>query len=82
MIVRPRGSAEDRDRETALARALGAKGITCTVEARMGLALIKCDESQQVLLASSDARSTMLALAKQHGFTHIAVELAAHLPRQ
>ncbi len=78
MIVRPRGSAEDRDRETALARALERADMTCAVEARGGLALLICDESQQARLASSDARRAVLALAKQHGFTHIAVELRAH----
>ena len=78
MIVRPRGSAEDRDRETALARALVSADMTCAVEARGGLALLICDESQQARLASSDARRAVLALAKQHGFTHIAVELRAH----
>ena len=78
MIVRPRGSAEDRDRETALARALETAGMPCTVEARGGLAMMVCDEAQQARLASSDARRAVLALAKEHGFTHIAVELSAH----
>ena len=78
MIVRPRGSAEDRDRETALARALERANMSCAVEARGALALIVCDESQQARLASPDARRAVLALAKQHGFTHIAVELRAH----
>ena len=77
MIVRPRGSAEDRNREGALARALEATGIPCMVEARAGLALITCDVAHRTRLESSDARREVLALAKQHGFTHIALELAA-----
>ena len=78
MIVRPRGSAEDRDRASALARALERTDMSCAVEARGGLALIVCDEAQQARLASSEVRRDVLALAKQHGFTHIAVELRAH----
>ena len=69
----------DRDRASALARALEHADLSCTVEARAGLALIACDEAQQVRLASADARGAVLLLAKQHGFTHIAVELAAHV---
>ena len=52
--------------------------MSCMVEARAGLALIVCDEAQQVRLASPDARQAVLVLARQHGFTHIAVELASH----
>ena len=78
MIVRPRGSAEDRDRATALARALARADMSCAVEARAGLAMIVCDETLQLRLASSDVRREVLALAKEHGFTHIAVELAPH----
>lgn len=70
--------ADDRDRSSALANALKTAGMPCVVEARAGLALIVCDEAQQVRLASSDARVALLALAKQHGFTHIAVELAGN----
>ena len=74
----PGSVADDRDRSLALARALEIAGTPCVVEARAGLALIVCDEAQQVRLASSDARVALLALAKRHGFTHIAVELAGH----
>ena len=78
MIVRPRGSAEERERASALARALERAGMSCTVEARAGLAIITCDQALQERLASPDSRRAALALAKEHGFTHIAVELAAH----
>lgn len=69
----------DRDRASALARALEHADLSCTVEARAGLALIACDETHQVRFASADARGVVLLLATQHGFTHIAVELAAHV---
>lgn len=68
-----------RDRASALARALEHTGLLCTVEARAGLALLLCDEPQLVRLVSADARGAVLLLAKQHGFTHIAVEFAAHV---
>ena len=72
------GTFDEGDRAAALARSLERAHMSCMVEARAGLALIVCDEAQQVRLASVDARRDVLALARQHGFTHIAVELASH----
>lgn len=72
------GTVDECGRAAALARSLECAHMSCMVEARAGLALIVCDEAQQGRLASPDARRAVLALAKQHGFTHIAVELASH----
>jgi hypothetical protein len=62
---------------TALAAALRSAGIACEVEARAALALIVASTAEVTRLAADDRRRRVLALARQHGFTHVAVELAA-----
>ena len=59
-----------------LATALDAIGIPCVVESRAGLAVITAAGST-ARLASTSLRRDVLALGRQHGFTHVAVELAA-----
>jgi hypothetical protein len=61
----------------ALAEALRALGIPCDIEALAALALISTRGEHAARLASSHERGLVLALAKEHGFTHIAVELSA-----
>ena len=61
----------------ALAAALRSAGIACEVEARAALALIVASPAEVTRLAADDRRRGVLALARQHGFTHVAVELAA-----
>ena len=70
---------------TALAAALRGVGIACEVEARAALALIVASTDDATRLAADDLRRQVLALAREHGFTHVAVELgvegtAAHAP--
>jgi hypothetical protein len=64
----------------ALATALRASGIPCDVESRAGLALIVTTALAAGRLAEDDVRRGALALAREHGFTHVAVELSADAP--
>ena len=58
-----------------LARALAALGFPCGVEARAALALLSMRADDAARLAASPDRASALALAKEHGFTHVAVEV-------
>ena len=59
----------------ALAAALRGVGVVCEVEARASLALIVVSSTDAARLAADDLRRQVLALAREHGFTHMAVEL-------
>jgi hypothetical protein len=59
----------------ALAAALRGAGIMCEVEARAALAVIVASAADASRLAGDDLRPRVLALAREHGFTHVAVEL-------
>jgi hypothetical protein len=61
----------------ALARALEALGFPCDVESRAALALLAVRAEDAARLAASPHRAAVVALAKEHGFTHVAVELGA-----
>jgi hypothetical protein len=61
----------------ALAAALAALGFPCEVEPRAALAVVSLRSDDAARLAASTVRSAALALARQHGFTHLAVELRA-----
>jgi hypothetical protein len=61
----------------ALAAALRGAGIACEVEARDALALITASSTDTTRLGAVDLRQRVLALAREHGFTHVAVELGA-----
>jgi hypothetical protein len=67
--------------DRALAAALHALGVPCQVEARAGLALITTTAADAERLAAGGLRQAALAAAKEHGFTHLAVELSADLAR-
>ena len=71
MSTRPTGDAP------ALAGALRATGLPCDVEPRAALALLSTRVEHAARLASPEERGVVLALARQYGFTHIAVELSA-----
>jgi hypothetical protein len=60
-----------------LARALQEFGVACAVEGRQGLAIVTVDAQSAAALAAPDRRQAVLAMAKAHGFTHVAVELTA-----
>jgi len=58
----------------SLVVALGRVGVACTVEPRDRLAVI-IPEGDLVALADEATRRQVLLLAREHGFTHVAVEL-------
>jgi len=60
---------------SALAAAIAELGVHCSVEARGALALLLPVSSSFEALQSPDTRRTVVALARQHGFTHVAIEL-------
>ncbi|HEV7990764.1 MAG TPA: hypothetical protein VGP25_03020 [Gemmatimonadaceae bacterium] len=60
---------------TALARGLADLGLICAIEARGKLVLLMPDEDTVAKLAHDETRRAALALAREHGFTHAAIEL-------
>jgi hypothetical protein len=60
---------------TALAADLAKLGLHCALEARGGLALLLPQPDSVAKLEEDETRRAVVALAKQHGFTHVAVEL-------
>ena len=60
---------------TTLAAGIAALGVRCALEPRGGLALLLPETGSVEMLQSPDTRRAVLALARQHGFTHVAVEL-------
>ena len=60
---------------SGLQRALAELGAAGTVEARGRLAVLTALDVA-ALAASPQARARALALAAEHGFTHLAVEIA------
>jgi hypothetical protein len=70
-VTSPTGDA------AGLARALGALGFPCGVEPRAALALLTMRADDAARLAASPDRAAALALATEHGFTHVAVEVEA-----
>jgi hypothetical protein len=59
----------------ALAQALASLGIECSVESRGGLVLLQPNTESVAKLADEEMRRAALRLARQHGFTHAAIEL-------
>jgi hypothetical protein len=62
--------------EEALAAALAELGVPCRVETRANLAVIIADASAAARLADGEVRRRALALAREQGFTHLALELS------
>jgi hypothetical protein len=60
---------------SALAAAIAELGVQCVLEARGGLALMLPTQPGVEKLQDPDTRRAVLALARQHGFTHVAIEL-------
>ena len=71
----PEGSDGTPRDLTALAGEIAELGIRCSLEARGNLALLVPVSSSLEPLQSADTRRAVLALARQHGFTHVAIEL-------
>lgn len=59
----------------AFASALRTLNLACTVEPRARLALLVADADCVVRLAAPATRREVIALARAHGFTNVAVEL-------
>lgn len=59
----------------ALAAAIAELGLDCALEARGGLALLLPVPESVAALQSPDTRRAVLGLAREHGFTHVAIEL-------
>ncbi len=70
----PRGDRSSRN-AVALAAALATRGIDCALEVRGGLALLLPTLDGVAALQVEETRRAVLALAKDHGFTHVAIEL-------
>jgi sugar phosphate isomerase/epimerase len=70
----PRGDRTARNAQ-ALAAAIAELGLRCAIEARGGLVLLMPDPESVAMLANDETRKAALALARQHGFTHAAIEL-------
>jgi hypothetical protein len=60
---------------TALAAAIAQLGVQCSLEARGGLVLLLPVKASVEALQSPDTRRAVLALCREHGFTHVGVEL-------
>jgi hypothetical protein len=59
----------------ALAAAIAALGVRCSLEARGGLALLLPVPASVATLQDPETRRAVLALAREHGFTHVGIEL-------
>ena len=55
--------------------ALAERGLVCKVESRFGLAVLIADPETVARLGDAALRREAVELAKQHGFTHVAIEL-------
>ena len=59
----------------ALEGALAERGLVCRVESRFGLAVLIANAATVARLGDTEVRRSALALAREHGFTHVAIEL-------
>jgi hypothetical protein len=69
--------AESKRKADLLAQSLAGMGLPARVEPRAMLAVIQVSADLMARLAEPEVRRTVLALAREQGFTHVAVELAA-----
>ena len=70
--------------KSALEGQLTERGIPCRVETRAGLAVLSVTAEVLTRLGDAEVRRMALALAREHGYTHVAIELRsddAALPR-
>lgn len=64
----------------ALEGALAERGLVCRVESRAGLAVLIADAATVAALGDVELRRSALALAREHGFSHVAIELRGDAP--
>ena len=74
MTAPDRGDEVTRD-AAALSTEIARIGVACSVETRDGLAVLLPVTSNPEAFQSAETRRAVIALARQHGFTHVAVEL-------
>jgi hypothetical protein len=73
-------SSETIGDAAGLASALARLGIPCTVESRGRLALLGASPASADRLVPPETRREVVALAKVHGFTNVALELVHARP--
>ena len=61
--------------QPALEGALAERGLVVKVESRAGLAVLIANSATVARLGDVELRRQALALAREHGFTHVAIEL-------
>lgn len=76
----PRGDRTSRN-AVALAAAIAELGIDCALEVRGGLALLLPTPEGVAALQVDESRRAVVALAREHGFTHVAIELPSERRR-
>ena len=59
----------------ALQGALAERGLVVQVESRAGLAVLIADSATVARLGDAELRHAALTLAREHGFSHVAIEL-------
>ena len=59
----------------ALEQRMAEQGVPCRVEVRGTLAVLIVNSETLARLGDAELRRTALALAREHGFTHVAIEL-------
>ena len=74
MTTPERGARTGRN-AGSLAAAIAALGVQCSLEARGGLALLMPVPESVAKLQDPETRRMVLALAREHGFTHVGIEL-------
>jgi hypothetical protein len=70
-----RSQGQNTPGANALETALEELGVLCRVETRDKLAVIVTDADGAKRFGESDVRQRALAIARQHGYTHLALEL-------
>lgn len=84
MVSSPSDAATDgRDRAGALAAALAALGLAASVEADGALAsiaLARWSGPPDAPILDASLRRAIVAAARAHGFTHVALEIADGAP--
>lgn len=60
---------------SVLERELAELGVPCRVETRAGLAVLIATPDVAARLGEPELRRQALAFAREHGFTHVAIEL-------
>ena len=66
---------ETPGQKSALEGQLAESGLPCRVETRAGLAVLVVTADVLARLGDAEVRKMALAMAREHGYTHVAIEL-------